>query len=151
MSLSLNNLTFIIVTFKSEHIIYECINSLPANSEIIIIENSGNKKLKKDLEQEYPKVRVIVQENKGMGAANNRGIKLSKTDYVFVINPDVKFESDSIQKIIDFTKKKDDYTILAPISDNIKYPNYSIKNNLFHFLVVLRLHSLLIHAKKNYN
>ena len=128
MPLSLNNLTFIIVTFKSEHIIHECINSLPANSEIIIIENSGNKKLKKDLEQEYPKVRVIVQENKGMGAANNRGIKLSKTDYAFVINPDVKFESDSIQKIINFTKKKDDYTILAPISDNIKYPNYSIKN-----------------------
>ena len=123
MPLSLNNLTFIIVTFKSEHLIYECINSLPANSKIIIIENSGSEKLKRDLEQEYPDVVVIVQENKGMGAANNRGIKLSKTDYAFVINPDVKFESDSIQKIINFTKKKDDYTILAPISDNIKYPN----------------------------
>ena len=44
MSLSLNNLTFIIVTFKSEHIINECINSLPTDSKIIVIENSGNKK-----------------------------------------------------------------------------------------------------------
>ena len=40
MTLSLNNLTFIIVTFKSDHIINECIKSLPKDSNIIIIENS---------------------------------------------------------------------------------------------------------------
>ena len=128
MSLSLNNLTFIIVTFKSEHIIRECINSLPKDSKIIIVENSQNEKLKKDLESEYSNIEVIVQENKGMGAANNIGIKLTKTDYAFVINPDVKFENDSIQKIIDFTVKKNDYSILAPISDDVNYPNYIIRN-----------------------
>ena len=60
MSLSLNNLTFIIVTFKSEHIIRECINSLPKDSKIIIVENSQNEKLKKDLESEYSNIEVIV-------------------------------------------------------------------------------------------
>ncbi|MDA7769901.1 glycosyltransferase, partial [Candidatus Pelagibacter sp.] len=118
MSLSLHNLTFIIVTFKSEHIIHECINSLPKGSKIIVVENSQNENLKKDLEREYTNIQVIVQENKGMGAANNIGIKLTKTDYAFVINPDVKFENNSIQKIIDFTIKKNDYSILAPISDD---------------------------------
>ena len=34
---------------------------------------------------------VITQEIIGMGAANNKGIKLCKTDYALVINPDVKF------------------------------------------------------------
>ena len=48
MTLSLNNLTFIIVTFKSEHIIYDCIESLPVNSNIIIVENSNNQELKED-------------------------------------------------------------------------------------------------------
>ena len=46
MTLSLNNLTFIIVTFKSEDIIYKCIESLPKDSNIIIIENSNNQELK---------------------------------------------------------------------------------------------------------
>ena len=41
MTLSLNNLTFIIVTFKSEHIIYKCIESLPKNSNIIISAHNG--------------------------------------------------------------------------------------------------------------
>ena len=35
MTLSLDNLTFVIVTFKSDHIIHECIESLPKNSKII--------------------------------------------------------------------------------------------------------------------
>ena len=63
MSLSLNNLTFIIVTFKSEHIIHECLSSLPKNSKIIVIENSNNEKLKRELETRYSQVQVFVQEN----------------------------------------------------------------------------------------
>ena len=128
MTLSLNNLTFIIVTFKSDHIIHECIESLPKDSNIIIIENSNDLKLKEKLEEKYSQIKVIVQENKGMGAANNIGIKLCKTDYAFVINPDVKFYKNTINELITFSSKHNDYAILAPISDDIRYPNYKIKN-----------------------
>ena len=128
MTLSLNNLTFIIVTFKSDHIINECIKSLPKDSNIIIIENSNNRELKKKLEVKYSKINVITQENSGMGSANNKGIKLCKTDYAFVINPDVKFYENTMQELIALSSKYNDYSILAPISDDTKYPNYKIKN-----------------------
>jgi len=71
---------------------------------------------------------VIVQENSGMGAANNKGIQLCKTDYAFVINPDVKFYKNTMHELIVLSSKYNDYSILAPISDDIKYPNYKIKN-----------------------
>ena len=100
MTLSLNNLTFIIVTFKSDHVIHECIESLPTESNIIIIENSNDLEFKEKLETKNSKIKVILQENKGMGAANNLGIELCKTDYVFVINPDVKFYKDTIDELI---------------------------------------------------
>jgi N-acetylglucosaminyl-diphospho-decaprenol L-rhamnosyltransferase len=128
MTLSLNNLTFIIVTFKSEYIIHECIESLPKNSNIIIIENSNNQELKKELEEKYSQINVIVQENTGMGAANNKGIEFCKTDYAFVINPDVKFYKNTMQELITLSSKFNDYSILAPISDDAKYPNYKINN-----------------------
>ena len=120
MTLSLNNLTFIIVTFKSNHIIDECIESLP--------KNSNNIELKKILEAKYSNINVIVQENSGMGSANNKGIKLCKTDYAFVINPDVKFYKNTIHELIALSSKYNDYSILAPICDDEKYPNYKIKN-----------------------
>ena len=128
MTLSLNNLTFIIVTFKSDHIIHECIESLPKDSNIIIIENSNSLEFKKKLEAKYSKINVIAQENTGMGSANNKGIKLCKTDYAFVINPDVKFYENTMSELITLSSKYNDYSILAPISDDIKYPNYKIMN-----------------------
>jgi len=128
MTLSLHNLTFIIVTFKSEHIIHECIKSLPKNSKIIIIENSNDETFKQNLLNKYPKIKIIVQKNSGMGSANNIGIRMCETDYAFVINPDVKFDSSAIQNLIDFTKRINDYSILSPISDDIKHPNYIIKD-----------------------
>ena len=128
MTLSLNNLTFIIVTFKSDHIIHECIESLPKDSNIIIIENSNSLEFKKKLEAKYSKINVITQENTGMGSANNKGIKLCKTDYAFVINPDVKFYENTMSELIMLSSKYNDYSILAPISDDIKYPNYKIIN-----------------------
>ena len=127
MTLSFKNLTFIIVTYKSEHIINDCIETLPKNSEIILIDNSNDKDLKKNLEKKYNNIEVIVQENEGMGSANNLGIKLCKTDYAFVINPDVKFYQNTIQALIDFSAKNNDYAVLAPISDDSRYPNYKIQ------------------------
>jgi len=127
MTLSLNNLTFVIVTFKSDHIIDDCIECLPKDSNIIIIENSNNLELKKKLEAKYSKINVIVQENSGMGSANNKGIKLCKTDYAFIINPDVMFYENTMQELISLSSRHSDYSILAPISDKTQYPNYKIK------------------------
>jgi len=128
MSLNLNNLTFIIVTYTSEDVIVDCINSLPKDSNIIIIENSNNLELKKDLEEKFLNLTVFLEKNIGMGSANNRGIKVCNTDYAFVINPDVRFENDTIEKLIKFSANKTDFAILAPISNQKEYPNYTIRN-----------------------
>ena len=61
MTLSLNNLTFIIVTFKSDHIIHECIESLPKDSNIIIIENSNSLEFKKNLKQNILKLMLLLK------------------------------------------------------------------------------------------
>ena len=82
MSLNLNNITFIIVTYKSDEIILNCLKSLPNDAKIIIIENSNNIKLKQNLENQFSNLSVILENNIGMGPANNKGIRLSKTEYV---------------------------------------------------------------------
>ena len=39
-------LSIVIVTFKSERKIYDCLDSIPNNIDVKIIENSNNEKLK---------------------------------------------------------------------------------------------------------
>ena len=64
MELNLNNITFIIVSFKSEKIIDDCLKSLPKNSKIIVIENSNNYNLKKSLELKYKSISLITDSMK---------------------------------------------------------------------------------------
>jgi len=40
MDINLNKITFIIVTFKSEKIINDCLKTLPKDSHKIVIDNS---------------------------------------------------------------------------------------------------------------
>lgn len=129
MNLNLKNITFIIVTFKSEKIVYECINSLPKDSYKIVIENSKNIKLKEELETKYDNIEVIINENIGMGASNNIGIKISKTKYAFIINPDVKFNNDTLKKIFETSESINDFAILSPINSDPSYPNYKESND----------------------
>ena len=118
------DITFVITTFKSESIIFDCINSLPESSPKIIVENSGNKLMKEELEKKYNNLSCFIMDsNLGYGRANNLGIKKSKTDYVFILNPDAKLPKNSLSKIIDIVKDQD-FCIASPLEsdkNNIKF------------------------------
>ena len=47
MTLSRQNLSIIIVSFLSEHVIYKCIDSIPSDIKIIVVDNSNNIQFKK--------------------------------------------------------------------------------------------------------
>ena len=129
MNLNLENITFVIVTFKSEKVIYECINSLPKDSNKIVIENSKNIKLKQELENKYDNIEVIINENIGMGGSNNIGIKKSKTKYAYIINPDVKFNNDTLENLFEAADSISDFAVISPISNDPNYPNYKRSND----------------------
>ncbi len=126
MEFTSNNLTFVIVTFNSRKVIFDCLNSLPKDFHKLIIENSSDAELKKELEQNYDKTKVILSENIGMGAGNNLGIIKSNTQYVYVLNPDVTLKHDTISNINNSISELKNFAILSPLSDNLNYPNYRL-------------------------
>ena len=126
MKLNLNNITFIIVCFKSENVIYNCLNSLPKECKKIVIENSKNIKLKNDLETNYDNIEVLINDNLGMGASNNIGISMAKTNFVYILNPDTKLQKNTLDILIQESDKLDDFAIISPISSNETFPNYKI-------------------------
>ena len=130
MSISRQNLSVIIVSFKSDHVIHRCINSIDKEIEIIVIENSNNTKLKKDIEEQYENVKCILSsENIGMGGGNNIGIKNTNKDFALILNPDVILEKNTIDEIINASKSLDSFGVIAPISDKLEYPNYKLDKN----------------------
>ena len=110
------NITFVIVSFRSCHLIEKCIKSINSKIKIIIVENSNNIQVKDYLENKFLNVKVIIaKKNLGYGKGNNLGISKVDTQYAFILNPDAILEENTLEK---FYKAqiflKDDFTILAP-------------------------------------
>ena len=119
----LNNLykdiTFVIVTFKSEKIINSCLDSLPADSDKIIIENSSNLELKNYLENKYKNLLCyVMKDNLGYGKGNNFGINKSKSKYIFILNPDTILEKNTILDMF-LALKGTRFAIAAPYSTDV--------------------------------
>ena len=127
MDINIENTTFIIVTYKSEKIVHSCLDSLPENSNKIVIENSQNLQLKKDLESTYKNLKVIINENSGFGASNNLGIKECNTQFAYILNPDVIFKKDTFDNLCKSCLDISDFSIVSPIHSDKNYPNYKIK------------------------
>ena len=90
---------------------------------------SKNIKLKEELENKYDNIEVIINKNIGMGASNNIGIKRSKTKYAYIINPDVKFNNDTLEKLFEASESINDFAVISPISSDLNYPNYKKSND----------------------
>ena len=121
--------TIIIVTFKSEKVIYQCLSSINNNYPVIIIENSNNEFFKNEVEKKFSNVKCILTgENLGFGKANNIGLRLAKTDYAFLLNPDTVLYEDTLEVLernADYIKN---FALLAPIITDSNELNYGFFN-----------------------
>ena len=126
------NITFIIVSFRSSHIIEEAIKSINSNIKIIVVENSNNIEIKNYLEKKFSNVEVIIaQENLGYSKGNNLGISKVSTQYAFILNPDTVLEENCLSEFYKaHLMLHDNFTILAPNLLN-NYGFFTDKNNFF--------------------
>ena len=130
MSISKKDISVIIVSFKSDHVIHKCIKSIDKSIDILVVDNSNNYEFKKNVERKYKNVKCILSNNNiGMGAGNNLAIKNLKKKFALILNPDVLLKKNTIKEIIEASKNIKSFAILAPISDQKENLNYKLENN----------------------
>ena len=121
------DLTVIITSFHSRNKIFNCINSIEKNIKVIVIENSNDQILKKEIQSNYQNVECILsEENLGYGAGNNLGLSMVKTSYALILNPDVTLINGAISKFFLTINNLKDFGVIAPVSLNEKYNNFNI-------------------------
>jgi N-acetylglucosaminyl-diphospho-decaprenol L-rhamnosyltransferase len=148
------NITFIIVSFKSSHIIEKCIKSINSNIKIIVVENSDNNHIKNYLEKKFLNVEVIIaKENLGYGKGNNLGISKVQTQYVFILNPDTILKENCLKELYKAQLMlRENFVILAPNLFN-NYGYFLNRNNNYKTKSILEVDyvkgfAMLINLKK---
>ena len=138
-------LTVVIVTFRSESKIFDCLRSIRNLAEIIVVENSNNNDFKKKIESKFSNLKCILTgENLGYAAANNIGLKNVKTKYALVLNPDTILDENAIQKFLKSAERLKDFWLMGPASDQMvelefKENDLIEVNNLKGFAIFLNL------------
>jgi GT2 family glycosyltransferase len=150
------NITFIIVSFRSDNVIQKCIESISSNCKVIVVENSQNTSIKKYLEKKFSNVRVLITgENLVYGRGNNLGISKVKTKYAFILNPDAYLEKNTLKELNN-TKciLQEEFSILSPIiCDNKKYyKSFNGKEKNFIEVDFVKGFAMLLNLEKiNFN
>ena len=146
------NITFIIVSFRSDNVIQKCIESISPNCKVIVVENSQNTSIKKYLEKKFSNVRVLITgENLGYGRGNNLGISKVKTKYAFILNPDAYLEKNTLKELNN-TKciLQEEFSILSPIICGNKkyYKSFNGKEKNFIEVDFVKGFAMLLNLEK---
>ncbi len=101
-------LSIIIVNYNVKHFIEQCLHAVlnagrNTSFEVFVVDNNsvdGSVQLIKD---KFPTVKLIENKrNTGFSVANNQAIRLSRGEYVLLLNPDTVVQEDTFEKVIHF-------------------------------------------------
>ncbi len=124
-------LTVVIVTFKSENKIFSCLDSIPSNISIFVVENSKNENFRTNIESKYPNVKCILTgENKGYSVANNIGLSKVKTKYALILNPDTIVSNNAIKNFFISANNNKDFWLMGPANNYLENDNSNL-NKIF--------------------
>jgi O-antigen biosynthesis protein len=114
-------LSIIIVNYNVKFFLEQCLLSVRKaiqqlrqcnpdfDSEIIVVDNNSVDSSTTMLCSKFPEVKIIAnKDNKGFSVANNQAIRISKGEYVLLLNPDTVVEEFTFQKIIGFMDEHPD-------------------------------------------
>ena len=118
---NVDDITVVIITYKSEKIIHEFLKKIPTNIKTIIIENSKDYKLKEKIERDYKNISFYLKKNDGVSSSLNYAVDKISTKYFLQISPDINFLYKDLDLYKNLAKKLDDkFAAIGPRFLNVK-------------------------------
>jgi GT2 family glycosyltransferase len=114
------DLSIIIVNYNAKKFLDACLSSLyntikQYTYEVIVIDNASCDDSVQFLNKKHPKVKILVNiENIGYAKANNQGIKISRGNFILLLNPDTLVSESSINNMMHYLMKFSDSGIVGP-------------------------------------
>lgn len=128
-------ITIIIPVFNQSHTIKKCMDSILLHEEgiekEIILINDGSTddsdEICRKYENEHAEVKYFYQENKGVSAARNLGIRNAKGKYIFYLDADDELETGTISKVSSFFESVEDEVDMVTYKINTIYNGKILK------------------------
>ena len=128
-----SEVTIIIVTYNSSYIINKALNDLiNKDFRIIIVDNKSSDNLLHNLKKNYKNTGlevVFLAKNYGFCKANNVALKMVKTKYALLLNPDAIIKKDSIDNLSEASNQDSKIALANPLFFENK--QYNLERQIF--------------------
>jgi len=108
-------ISVIIPTHNRAHCLPRALNSVLAQShpadEIIVIDDGSTDNTRALIAQDYPQVRYLYQDNAGVSAARNHGIRHARGDWIALLDSDDEWLPQKLSKQTTAIKAQPDYQV----------------------------------------
>ncbi len=156
------DLSIITVTWNSKQCIKEQITSViracrEISCEHIIVDNDSPDGTHAYIKEHFPHVKLLPNhQNLGFSAANNRALRLAHGDYYLFLNPDMRLEKDSLDRLLWWMKEHPDVGIAAPLllneqgNINTEATPRRFPRLIDHMCLLLKIHHVFPQVMNHY-
>lgn len=119
------DLSIIIVSFNTQQLLRDCIESVrenvsDLNYEIIVVDNASHDGSPEMIERKFADITLIRNgENAGFARANNRGIRIAHGRYVVLLNSDTLVKKKVMEALVSFMDMRPGIAAAGPTVLNV--------------------------------
>jgi GT2 family glycosyltransferase len=139
-----DDVSVVVVTFNALPWVERSLESVRGHETIVVDHGSTDGTLEL-VREGFPEVRVIEQENRGMGGGNNTGMRAAQGRYVLLLNSDAWLVGDALDRLVAYADAHPDVALAGPRLVNL---DGSLQRSVRGFPTIWRLATEYLFLRK---
>jgi GT2 family glycosyltransferase len=107
------DVSVVVVTWNALPWLEHCLDSVRGR-DVVVVDHGSTDGTVRFVRERYPDVRVIEQENKGMGGGNNAGMRAAGGRYFFLLNSDAWVLDDGLDRLVELADAHPEAAVIGP-------------------------------------
>jgi N-acetylglucosaminyl-diphospho-decaprenol L-rhamnosyltransferase len=108
-----DSVSVVVVTFNALPFVEQCLQSV-AGYDRVVVDHGSTDGTVAVVRERFPEVRVVEQENLGLAAGWNRGIRETAGSFVLILNADAWAVGDGVQRLLAFAAGQPKAAVVGP-------------------------------------
>jgi len=111
------DVSVVVVTFDALPWVERCLESVRGH-EVVVVDHGSTDGTLELVRERFPEVRVVEQDNRGMGGGNNAGMRVASGRYWFLLNSDAWIVGDGLERLVAFADAHPEAAVVGPRLSN---------------------------------
>jgi GT2 family glycosyltransferase len=107
------DVSVVVVTWNALPWLEQCLESV-RDRDVVVVDNGSSDGTVELVRERFPEVRLIEQENKGMGGGNNAGMRAADGRYFFLLNSDAWVTAGALDSLVAFADEHPEAAVVGP-------------------------------------